>query len=899
MSETDPPADADADATAGAGAGASDAIFERNLERLLARAYVAVLPGEAYRAGLEATVEADMLARQAAHRGEASPAQPVSRSARPQSSGHRTGRRFSAARGALLAAAALVLAVSALWWLGSAPDPGALARLLAQGHVVWRDGEAQAWTALAGDAPRARLGRDESARDFATPARIGLPVDLAPDGALALLPSSQASLARDAAGLRIDLLRGGLDLRRDSDAAASGDDWLIAAGDRRMHLETGALSVAWDSQTAGVSVLLWSGRAWLETPDGRRPLLPGQSLADALAERGLPEWEAPLPPAQPLVPEPARDESADAAVESSPGADTPSTERPRLPNSLQGRVVDRTTSRPVPAYTLTLVLEDVTSQGPSEEAREVVSSDGRFAWGDIEAGSYALFAQAPGYATGCRRGLQLGGSEPPPDVELRLEPGGRLVTGRVVDASSGAPVPGALVLSESDAPVHMLALDAAEIPEGITARTTTNESGGFTLSGLASGTQVLRATAPGFAPQWVTVDVAGSGERAAADGGPPVELRLPPPAAVQGRVTLDNGAPAPGMFVLASLGERSPQRICLGIRYGITDEQGRYRLDDLPAEEAVVLMLGPVEQLGAPTVPPRVLPVQLQAGQTVTLDFLGKPRVGRLHGRIVDAAGEPARALMLSLVAADSSAAQAEEQWSGAMTDEQGGYEFGDLAPGRYAVYLVQGAGVSVVRAGSLEFFGGGDQRHDLQLPGAMLTGILRDGVRGEALPDGLLLVTSGSAASPDGEFEARVQLGADGRFSCGPFPPGRYRLQAHAATADWGEALLEVELPDGRAEVAVVLECLPGGSLSVLALDEQGTPLRGARVELTHPAGRRIDFARSPFTDGDGGFRVGGISTGWWSVRVSLDGRPASVQRVEIRAGETSSVRAVLAPGP
>jgi len=73
------------------------------------------------------------------------------------------------------------------------------------------------------------------------------------------------------------------------------------------------------------------------------------------------------------------------------------------------------------------------------------------------------------------------------DLELALEPGAT-VEGRVVDALTRAPVPGAAaaVLTEGGAPPR---------PEA-----TSGAAGRFRLSGLPAGVRRLRLTAPGYLP---------------------------------------------------------------------------------------------------------------------------------------------------------------------------------------------------------------------------------------------------------------------------------------------------------------------------------------------------------------------------------------------------------------
>ncbi len=116
-----------------------------------------------------------------------------------------------------------------------------------------------------------------------------------------------------------------------------------------------------------------------------------------------------------------------------------------LAGGISGRVVNARTGDPV---------EDavVVAQGRNGGGRAVTNARGLYEIDDLEAGDYAVTAMARGYETAryprpvtVARGIT-------PDINFRLVPkgGGQdkgFITGRVVDAKTGNPIEGALVMA--------------------------------------------------------------------------------------------------------------------------------------------------------------------------------------------------------------------------------------------------------------------------------------------------------------------------------------------------------------------------------------------------------------------------------------------------------------------
>src|SRR5262249_38433538 len=150
-----------------------------------------------------------------------------------------------------------------------------------------------------------------------------------------------------------------------------------------------------------------------------------------------------------------------------------------------------------------------------------------------------------GFALARRTGLELGSGKPV-EVELQLERG-TTVRGTVLDARTGKGISGAVVLSESDAPLKVLPIDRAALEElGFVRFALSGPGGAFGLAGVGRGRQILRASEGGLSVGWAEpFELEGAAPLAG------VEIRMPPGGAVEGEVRDERGAARAGMVVLA------------------------------------------------------------------------------------------------------------------------------------------------------------------------------------------------------------------------------------------------------------------------------------------------------------------------------------------------------------
>jgi RNA polymerase sigma-70 factor (ECF subfamily) len=187
------------------------------------------------------------------------------------------------------------------------------------------------------------------------------------------------------------------------------------------------------------------------------------------------------------------------------------------------------------------------------ERTGVTNAEGRCDFLHLSAGKGTLSVEHP--VLGSPNWLQ---PEVPADRTLPIEVvllRGRTVAGRVTDASTGKPIPGARVGSNwvMDRPV------------------TADSEGRYAFPGwTGEGTTVLTAAARGFGR--VMLRVPESGE---------LDFALEPAFAATGRVVSADGLPVPGARVAASGGWQDGERSANDRSTAVADAGGRFRLADL------------------------------------------------------------------------------------------------------------------------------------------------------------------------------------------------------------------------------------------------------------------------------------------------------------------------------
>jgi hypothetical protein len=828
--------------------------LERNLERLLTRAYQPVVPRESFRAALAADVHAR--------------ARRLARGGRPRALPARWGIA------AVLAAAALVL-IGAAWLLR---PPEALDALLGRGAVAWRTAPTSAWRGSAAEELEFRGGFLE----LATPEARGATVR-AGGGRVELASASRAVVSGPAAQAALLLGEGGaavepgggpalwVDTSEGRVLVAEGRtllDYRAEAGRRllRVEVERGSARASLAGAAGGPRELALSAGDVVRLSQGSL-VEPGPAAAAA----GIQDPAAGAR-AVPAAGEPPAAAGTAAGEGGEGGGGAPVQVRGTVawvgadPAAPEGAARDYQV-----IFLRKVALPDVA------EPRVFAFSKPAFEVGGLEPGTYDLFARARGRALWRGGALEIAAGGAAREIEVELAAGARL-EGLVVDHETGLPVADALVVSETDAPLQILALSGPEAAREaqLLPWARTGPDGGFALEDLGPGAHRLRATAPGYGPTWLRVpdpETAG-----------PVEIALMEGGRVEGTVSDAAGSPLDGCTIILSAVDFGAAHPVMSYALTRSGPDGSYALEDLPAGNWALLRFGRSFEGGAAE--PELVFVQVEPGRTTRRDFAEERATVRLAGTLALPGGAPAPGRALWLTPAEP----AFGDMASTTTDAAGRFAFEGLTPRRYGLFITRGMSLDMVLLGNVDLSSGADVLdHRVVLPSGGVAGRALDGATGAPLARAVVLLLREEPGRA--EFAGKTFTDEGGRFAFAHVHPGGYEVQVLPQGAPAGSAALAAERQGAiavGADEAVELDPVflyPGGALELTARAATGEPAAGVPVELRFE-GRRYFLAEDERTDAQGMLRVV-LKPGTWSVTLGGAGFEVRVVRVDVPRAE------------
>lgn len=379
--------------------------------------------------------------------------------------------------------------------------------------------------------------------------------------------------------------------------------------------------------------------------------------------------------------------------------------------SLTGRVEDEQ-GRPVTGFALT-----------PRFARTVIGPDGTFVVDDVPQGTHRVSILAPGFLRASLEEIRLDAGQRIDLGRVRLQRGAR-VAGVVLDPS-GRPLPGARVRVRAGG-------------EWVAGESVADMRGGFALDGLPADALEARVTHPRFAET-----------RAAADAKrqPAEVLRvvMSQGARLEVRAHRRDGSGVAGLLVQAL-----PLRAEGGTDFAAqtpvvtTDGTGRAILDNIPEGRVRVLALG---RGSGPMPTSRDLEVRDGDRQTVELAI---PQV-RLHGRVTRG-GAPVPGVLISLGVPTPAAIRRRRpnlDRHRALTRPDGGYELLADKPGPALVWVDTPDGRHELLREVVEVPDADQQRIDLVLPAATVSGVVVDKDSGAPVPEAQVQLSSGGLPAP------------------------------------------------------------------------------------------------------------------------------------------------------
>lgn len=415
---------------------------------------------------------------------------------------------------------------------------------------------------------------------------------------------------------------------------------------------------------------------------------------------------------------------------------------------LAGRVTVAETGQPVAG-----LLVCCEGGSPSKiQAQALTDSEGRYRLSFLEEGSYRVRVQFPQFfpewAPASRGNVRVVAGKTTEGVDLELVRG-EVLTGKVVDEGSGAPLAGARV-------------EVFQPQSGESSFLTTDEQGGFRFRAAPGSVQVILRSVPrGYVcdPQkdlrQVTI--------AAGEKPPEILFEVPQGLLVAGRTVDEQGHPVANAVITTG---------GMGTGHAISDAEGHFVLAGLKPGQSVTLQATQPSQGLAGAAQIRIAADM----QEITLTLEKAPLV---QGRIVNEAGQPLPEATVTVFMVQE--AQGQQFFSPlsprVQSNRFGRYEVTGLLPGLPFFLQAEAEGYSPTRTEVFTAAAGEVKKlDDLPLPraNAFLAGRVTD-PQGNPIP-GVEIQAYGGVSQPLPGIEVRV-LGGPSRKAVTD-AEGRYRLE-------------------------------------------------------------------------------------------------------------------------
>ncbi|WP_375772443.1 carboxypeptidase regulatory-like domain-containing protein [Archangium gephyra] len=529
--------------------------------------------------------------------------------------------------------------------------------------------------------------------------------------------------------------------------------------------------------------------------------------------------------------------------------------------------------RPVPGASVRLYWRGPRDPNLGEVAWRLAGSGATDAQGRVRLpsrpGNYLVTARAPGQATQSHDVVRPHG-EALTRLRLTLE-AGHALDGRTVEKGTGEPLP----LVELSLIAHGRKLrpwEDVDAPREERVYAHSDARGAFRVEGLAAGIWLLRAEAPGHGPALLNA------VRVPSEG--PLEVALSRAGIIEGFVVDAEGRPAPGAEVRVS-GGITEQVVTTGEGGGFSAEveAGSHTVSARRGDEAGALDT----------------PVVVAAGGTVRDVRVRLGASASIEGRVV------ARTSKAPVVGAtvDVSPAGLNGDSGRAVTDAEGRFSVGGLAPGLYDV-AVAAAGFSEDIRQSLTLTPGDRFLLELELAGTgAVEGTVRDSagraLAGVRVVGGEHWTEAGPSTSP-----AEARTNAEGHYRLEGLTAGPERLVARREGATAGEEQFVFIEEGGTARADFTLD--ETGTLEGVVRMASG-PLPPGVIEVNAyrnqgESGRAPGDSAAVEVEGAGSFRMV-LPPGFYDVyaeHLGKDGpRPRGPEQVTVEAGKTARVELLL----
>ena len=523
--------------------------------------------------------------------------------------------------------------------------------------------------------------------------------------------------------------------------------------------------------------------------------------------------------------------------------------------TLVGRVSDAASGNPLTTFSI----GRIRAAGPGRfgggpngaQEEEIHSPDGNFELPDVPPGTWTFTASASGHQTQTLSAIEIGEGARTERIAFELKAGLSL-TGHVVEAESGTPVPDATVQASSPGsgpnPFARLGLSGG----GPTA--VTEADGSFRLDDLSPGSLVVTAQDDFHVPGQLTVDPAAQND---------VVLKLSGGGSISGGVISSDGkSPAAGAQVTL-IAEGNPQMAVLLAPQNPTtaDSSGGFLFDHLAAGRYALRAAS--GSASSPSVETVLNPGQAQAGVVISLQ--GGTRVsGHVTG----------------LSSADVSSVQVAASGSSGFfhvsaADAAGAYEVDGVPAGPLQLVARVISSARRTASTSVQVEDGSEEMTvDIAFPsdGSLSGRVTKNGaaVAGErvvALPSPGSSATSTASAESDGAGAYQIAGLDNGDYDVRAQGPGG---AARRTVSISGETALDIDLPVISLSGSVV----EAGS---------NEPVEGVNVSLDSGSEMNASSMKRAATDSLGKFQIADVDAADYQLSAQKQGWQTSTQPLSV----------------
>lgn len=511
-----------------------------------------------------------------------------------------------------------------------------------------------------------------------------------------------------------------------------------------------------------------------------------------------------------------------------------------LVGSIQGVVVDGL-SNPLPNATVTI------SQSSIVISTVRTDNNGTFTVGNLPPGSYVVTTSLPNYQTGLVGAIVLPNSTTSVSVQLATDVG--QIEGFITDLNLGTPIAAANITVFNQ--------------NSIVTSAVSDTNGHYVIGGLSPGNYVVTCQASGYQSSSQAAIVQVNATTTASFG------LLSSPGAIQGSVQ-SGTSPIVSAFVSVSVLQGNTV-----ISTTLTDNNGNYLITGLQPGNYVIKVNATGYQIG-------VQGVTVLANQTVTANFSLALNPGSIGGFVLDGVTSN------PVVGASVQILQGNTLLNSGLTDANGNFVFGNLAPGSYIV-TVSGANYQTFST-SVNVVSNQTTFSSISLQGnpGTISGVVIDSSSMQPVVGVVIDLLQGLT------LVATTQTDANGQYILPQLPPGTYTIRATAP--NYQVTSQGAIVSSGSTLTAnLSLNILPS-MLSGIVIDANTSlPIPGASVNLL----QGNILITNALTDANGNFNLNGLGTGTYSIQVSSPNYQTNLIGETISVNQSINVLISMQPNP